>query len=105
MRIEKRVLVWRECDRRSSQNFSEILRLVYQVINRKQRGTVAFEMFILDALVKFKGLVGDNSGGDIPIIGNMKTGIKAFSYLRCFWTKGRGLKRINVSYLIQSRYS
>ena len=39
------------------------------VSNRKQRRAIAFEMFILNTLVKVKGLVGDVSGDIILIFG------------------------------------
>ena len=68
----------------SSQSYSEVLRSDYQAINREQREAVASEVFNLDTLVQFKGLVGDISGGIIPIIGTIRMRIRVFSYLRLF---------------------
>lgn len=46
----------------SHKSYSGVLRLDYLASNRKQRRAIAFEMFILNTLVKVKGLVGGVSG-------------------------------------------
>lgn len=58
----------------NSQSYSVVLGFGFQAINRKQRGAVAFEVFSLDTLVKFKGLVEDISGV-IILSGKMWMGI------------------------------
>lgn len=59
----------------SIQSYMRFRGLILLLLPEKQRGATAFEVFNLDTLTKFKGLVGVISDDIIPIIRKMGMGI------------------------------